>query len=1550
MSLITDYLNKAKKELLDFGLRNQLINFRLPKARGLILNTPAAEVFSSLIDNDKTVGISGLDEKGEPTLKDGFETNYNEEDLIKRIKKTIRDARSHIEERGINILFLSLGQLEWFEEKDQEKKYKAPLILLPIEIKFNEKTKCFTVTNLDNEFQENTSLKEKLRLEYGIQFPEIKSEDNEFNLIQYFENIKAAIEAQKDWKIDTKSSFISFFNFNKFIMYQDLDESVWLNEQNKEWSDLLKKLLDESFKFNEPKIQIPDEDSLEDHVDASEPTSVLDSDSSQSKAILDVRNGLNLVIQGPPGTGKSQTITNIIADAIRHNKKVLFVAEKNAALDVVARRLKEVNLYEACLELHSHNANKQFLYQELEKVLKLSKPDQIGSKDQIEELKTIASQLTEYTKANNSVIGDTQFTPYMLSAYLAESNDSLNKIDVPSDAESIFENINIEDINKLKLSDFKKYKKYVKEFQDKLIDVGPIKEHPFFGTNIKAALPSEINQLGKAIDKAVIDMTAYRNASEDFRVKLNIKEKLSNSDIDLIVSILKKAPQLDQINFDFADWIDKKAEVKEAIKIIAELQNIERDYKDDLIQDAWKKNLQSERAILNTSGRSMFSIVSSEVRAAKKEVQKLFLNKPPSDNEKLIEIIDLIMDYQKISESLKKFDKTMKSLIGKAWEKNKTDLEQLNIQVDFIFEVINQTQDEKILNIISLLLDQSIKAKVIEDLNDEINNCFDNFKLSIADVKKILAVDDQYFISNGALSYDLVLNKLNLIKANLNRVHDWINLTNNVDNLKLINLGWIFEVAQTWPNCSNTLESYYSRKVIEAKIKEVQKERPVLAKFDPNSQDNLVSRFSKLDLLTQHYRQSEIANIHYLNVKKAVGAAIGEMPIIKTQIQKKRRMAIRKLFQNAGHAVQELKPIIMMSPLSVAAYIPARTLTFDLVIFDEASQVKPVDALGAVLRGNQLVVVGDSKQMPPTNFFESQIIGDEDDDDDFESPLNMSPATSDIESVLSLMVSQNAPERMLRWHYRSQYESLIAVSNYEFYDSRLVLFPNANEDIIEKGLVFNHIKNGIYDRGGSRTNMIEAKAVAMAALNHSLNKPNLTLGIVAFSISQKEAIEDEIEILSKKHEALSNFLEMHGNEKIFIKNLETIQGDERDVIYISVGYGRTKEGFLQMGFGPLNKDGGERRMNVLISRARQTCEVFSSITADEIDLDKTKARGVIVLKSFLRFAKDRILDRVEVPANADYDSEFEEQVAKIIRQNGYDVDPQVGSAGFKIDLAVKNPKLPGAHLLAIECDGATYHSSKSARERDRLRQDVLESRGWRFHRIWSTSWLRDPGNEIKKLLSAIKQAESDFENNKVTIKKILPKVKIERKEDITVDLTVDSNIKPDWIETYVEIEFKINTYGAELADISTTKMAEHLKKIVDVESPIHIDLAARRLTHAAGLTRVGNRINAAVKRACQYGNKNNIFVFDGISLTANNLFDIAIRDRSNVSEYTKDPNLISPIEIVACAKKRCAGAIKPNYSELIPIMCRDFGFKRATAEMKSFFKKTIEAAIKNNKW
>lgn len=1550
MSLITDYLNKAKKELLDFGLRNQLINFKLPKARGLVLNESPLEIFKVLINQDKTVGISGLDENDEPTLEDGFRTKYKEEDLIKRIKKTIRDARSHIEERGINILFLSLGQLEWFEEKDQEKKYKAPLILLPVELKFNDKTKHFTVTNIDNEFQENTSLKEKLRLEYGIQFPEIKLEDNEFNLIEYFENIKIAVEKQKDWKVDTNSSFISFFNFNKFIMYQDLDESVWLNEQNKEWSDLLKKLLDESFKFNEPKTQISDEENLEDHVDASEPTSVLDSDSSQSKAILDVRSGLNLVIQGPPGTGKSQTITNIIADAIRHNKKVLFVAEKNAALDVVARRLKDVNLYEACLELHSLKANKQYLYQELEKVLKLSKPDQIGSKDQINELKVLASKLSDYTKANNSVINDTQFTPYMLSAYLTESNDKLAEIDIPNDAEKITENINLEEIIKLKLNDFKKYRKYVKEFQDKLIDVGVIKEHPFFGTSIKTALPSEINQLGKAIDKAIIDMSAYRDASEDFRSQLNIKEKLNNSEIDLIVSILKKAPQLDQISLDFEEWANKKSEVEEAIKVIAKLQDTEQSYKDELTEEAWKRNLQAERAILNTSGRSMFAIVSSEVRGAKKEVQKLFLNKPPSENTKLIEIIDLISDYQKVAENLKKFDKTMKSLAGKSWEKNKTDLVQLNEKVDFIFEVLNQSKDEKILGIIAFLLGQSIKAKTIEELNNKINECFNDFKLSIADVKNILGVNDQYFISNGSLSYDLVLNKLNLIKSNLNKVNNWINLTNNVENLKLVNLDWLYEVAQNWPNSSNYLEAYYSRKVAETKIKEIHKERPVLAKFDPNSQDNLVSRFSKLDSEIQHYRQSEIANIHYSNVKRAVGAAIGEMPIIKTQIQKKRRMAIRKLFQNAGHAVQELKPVIMMSPLSVAAYIPARTLSFDLVIFDEASQVKPVDALGAVLRGNQLVVVGDSKQMPPTNFFESQIIGDEEDDDDDELSSNTTPATSDIESVLSLMVSQNAPERMLKWHYRSQYESLIAVSNYEFYDSRLVLFPNVNEDIKEKGLVFHHIKDGVYDRGGSRTNMVEAKAVAKAVLEHALNKPDLSLGIVAFSIPQKEAIEDEIEILSKKHDALSNFVEMHGNEKMFIKNLETIQGDERDVIFISVGYGPTKERFLQMGFGPLNKDGGERRMNVLISRARQACEVFSSITADEIDLERTKSRGVIVLKSFLKFAKERVLDRVEVPVNADYDSEFEEQVAKVIRQHGYDVDPQVGSAGFKIDLAVRNPKLPGAHLLAIECDGATYHSSKSARERDRLRQDVLESRGWRFHRIWSTSWLRDPSNEIKKLLVAIKKAENDYDNKIVPTKKVTPKVKLERKEDLSVDLTVDSTLKPDWIEPYVEIEFKVNTSGSELADVSTIKIAEYLKKIIDVESPIHIDLATRRLTHAAGLTRVGNRINAAVKKACQYGNRNNIFVFDGISLMTNNLFDIPIRDRSNASEYSKDPNLISPVEIVACAKKRCAGAIKPNYSELIPIMCRDFGFKRATTEMKSFFKKTIELAIKNNKW
>jgi superfamily I DNA and/or RNA helicase len=359
----------------------------------------------------------------------------------------------------------------------------------------------------------------------------------------------------------------------------------------------------------------------------------------------------------------------------------------------------------------------------------------------------------------------------------------------------------------------------------------------------------------------------------------------------------------------------------------------------------------------------------------------------------------------------------------------------------------------------------------------------------------------------------------------------------------------------------------------------------------------------------------------------------------------------------------------MMSPLSIANYLPPGALTFDLIIFDEASQVKPVDALGAIARGQQVVVVGDSKQLPPTSFFDS-LVGSDD-----AEPEDEATTTSDIESVLGLFCSRGAHQRMLRWHYRSRHESLIMVSNHLFYEDKLVVFPSPDRDRTKLGLLYRRLENAPYERSRTRTNPVEAKTVAAAVMAHARSQLKLsreqrdTLGVVAFSVVQMDAILSQVELLRRQDPSCEEFFSYPPREPFFVKNLENVQGDERDVILISVGYGRTVEGYLAMSFGPLNRAGGERRLNVLISRARKRCEVFTTLCADDIDLSKTSSAGVAALKTFLKYAQTGQMD---LPAQTERppDSEFEEQVLRQLTALGHEVHTQVGSAGFFLDLAV----------------------------------------------------------------------------------------------------------------------------------------------------------------------------------------------------------------------------------------------------------------------------------------
>lgn len=655
------------------------------------------------------------------------------------------------------------------------------------------------------------------------------------------------------------------------------------------------------------------------------------------------------------------------------------------------------------------------------------------------------------------------------------------------------------------------------------------------------------------------------------------------------------------------------------------------------------------------------------------------------------------------------------------------------------------------------------------------------------------------------------------------------------------------------------------------------------------------------------------------------------MGILRQQFAKgKGHLPIRRLMVRAGNAVQAIKPVFMMSPLSIANYLAPGSIKFDLVIFDEASQVKPVDSFGAIMRGSQTVVVGDDKQLPPTNFFEAAA-QDSDDDDS---------ATVDIESVLGLFASKGAPSKMLRWHYRSRHESLIAVSNQEFYDNSLLIFPSPDSGREEVGLGFHHLPNTAYDRGRSSTNREEAKAVAKAVMDHARDCPEMTLGVAAFSEAQSRAIQDHLELLRREEPTYEEFFTSHPHEPFFVKNLETVQGDERDVIFISIGYGRDVNGRVDMNFGPLNRDGGQRRLNVLITRAKQRCEVFTNLVADDIDLGRTGRWGVRALKSFLAYAQHGTL---EAPAESGRDSgsPFQDAVASRLSNLGYDIRQEIGSAGYFIDLAVVDQDQPGRYLLGIECDGATYHSSRYARDRDRLRQQVLEGLKWRIHRVWSTDWFRNPERELRRVVEAIESAKTNRPVNKTN-----------GEDESTIERAgtdgLEESAMPQF-SAYKVAALTIRTRGLELHTIPRTTMASWVTDVVNVESPVHIDEVGRRIANAAGVGRIGTRIQETLLEATQYAAQSGGIRVQDSFLWRNDMEQPEPRDRGNLSDSSRKLELIAPEEIAMAIRIVVEGAYGIQQSDVPKPTVRLLGFPQITEDRRARVNAVVNQMIREGR-
>lgn len=588
-----------------------------------------------------------------------------------------------------------------------------------------------------------------------------------------------------------------------------------------------------------------------------------------------------------------------------------------------------------------------------------------------------------------------------------------------------------------------------------------------------------------------------------------------------------------------------------------------------------------------------------------------------------------------------------------------------------------------------------------------------------------------------------ILSWIAFLEERIPELRDWLELDSVRRRLNPRGLGALFGLLRSSAVTDAELLNAFLRRFWELWIDATLDSDPHLRSFRSARHDEVVQQFRELDeaairASARRIRCKLLSDPERPNSGFHVKAISMEQHVLRHEMEKKKRhLPLRQLFSRIPQVLLRLKPCVMMSPLSVSTFFDSNWIRFDVVIFDEASQVRPHDSIGAVYRGNQLIVAGDQRQLPPTSFFEHADLSVEEEEEE-------ELTTSDLESILDVCQAVGLPRRRLRWHYRSRREPLIAFSNKHIYADELMTFPSVLDAEGNAAIEFVHVPTGQFKGGASGGyNAEEARRVAEIVVREMQRDRNVSVGVVTFGIGQRDAVQDAIDNLRRDMRTLDPLFSEDEEEPFFIKNLENVQGDERDLMIFSIGYAPDEAGRFAMRFGPLNQAGGERRLNVAVTRARSRVVVVSSIKAESIDLSRTNALGVKLLRAYLEYAEQgpaALGTEVCEDSERDFDSNFEREVASALEREGFRVKRQVGCGGYRLDLALASPSRPGRYVLGVECDGATYHRHATARDRDRLRQFVLEQLGWKIVRVWSTSWYRDPNREIKKIRAAFNAA------------------------------------------------------------------------------------------------------------------------------------------------------------------------------------------------------------------
>ena len=1463
-------LAKWKAKLLDLTLRNKLLNFKTTKSTLQLIAPDLAALEDSLSDGAEfrikplPALMEGSDPRsaqvhamrtGKSPLDDMAREALPNKEVIAKVSADHLDgnlltlltaAKTGMEEGGANTLYLALGLLRWTEAEKADAVHLAPILLVPVTLSRQSVRSGYRLIRHDDETIINPTLLQLLKSAFELNtsgLDVLHTDDSGVDVKRILQAFRLATRELPKWEV-REEAHLGIFSFTKYLMWKDLQDRSEQLKANR----VVKHLIEHPGEpFSAERDESTERLRLDDAYRPQDIRAPMLSDSSQFEAICAVDSTHDLVLEGPPGTGKSQTITNIIANTLAKGKTVLFVAEKVAALEVVHRRLTEVGLAPFCLELHSSKTKKTDVLAQLGKALDVS-----GSKT-ASEWEREADRLAALRMELNGLVDALHHEhPNGLDVFSAIGTCIANTGTPPSV-------MTWTDPNTHSHAELDKLRETTRRISALGQALTSLHNHPLALVGRSDWSPLWQEEFEAAVAKAVAATSTLKGKTGP--VSTLIGEAPSGQSIDTLsaldhlAEVLLAAPKVPVPLAKQAHDSGARARVMTLVKHgqarkkhwdsmgpgwganFAKLNGIELQGEWAGAQNTWwPKSWFAKRSIL------------AKLAAVRADSQ-------PPTGEALSTALSHLVDVNDEDQFLQGLHAEASSMLEDSYTGVQTDWSAVEHHAHWastFAEVVTRLAGgdaeradaiQKLVNPLvgeqrtALASGGAIGRKLLE-----FRDAYREFMTALGAVTEVakstasLAGDVH---ADGAL--ERVQSHLASWQQGRRLIQPWCLWRSVRVQAMAQGLQGVVESVEFGRVPLSDVAAHFEYSNRSWWLKRTVDNEPVLRTFSSADHERKIREFRDADTKFQKLTQAYIAATLSGKVPAASAAVVGaesEMGRLRRELARQRgHMPVRKLMQGLPTLLPKLKPCLLMSPLSVAQYLAADHSQFDVVVFDEASQIAVWDAVGVIARGKQLVVVGDPKQLPPTNFFgRSSTDGDDSGD---------GQQVEDLESILDECLGAGMNRLTLKWHYRSRHESLIAFSNVNYYESELVTFPSPVTSDVAVRL---QPVAGVYDRGGSRTNRAEADAIVDAIEKHYLKEGSagLTMGVVTFNQTQQNLIATLLEARRRSNAELDKVLAQKVPEELFIKNLENVQGDERDIILFSITYGPDAAGKVTMNFGPLNSEGGHRRLNVAISRARHGVVIYSTLKPEQIDLARVRAAGVRDLKHYLEFAKrgPRALVEQAVPTGQAPDSPFETAVIGLLRDKGWVVHPQVGCSGYRIDIGVVDPRAPGRYLLGVECDGATYHSAATARDRDRLRQHVLEGLGWRIHRIWSTDWWLDSQRELEKLVVKLEELANQDPDEVAKEPEVQEEVLATTVKAELLATEPSAELAPNKhpLRHYSMAELPLGTPDAFYEPGSNSKLQNHISHVVNIEGPILEGALYKRVARAWGLERTGSRI------------------------------------------------------------------------------------------------------------